>query len=102
MRLAERHGEIGEERLGLFGREDERSAALEVYFKSAKKLEFHVRLGRHSSSPGPPPAHAGAQITPFSTVLATIRIRSPDTPENRQHHSARKEVEMRELWRYGL
>src|SRR5215472_13728927 len=81
MRLAERQGEIGDERLGLFGREDERSTGLEACFKSAKKLELQVRLGRHCSSTGPQPATTVGQITPFSTVLATIRIRSPDTTE---------------------
>src|SRR5262249_17045168 len=79
MRLAERQGEIGEERLGLLGREDERSTVLKACFKSAKKLELQVRLGRHGSSTGPQPATTVGQVTPFSTVLATIRIRSPDT-----------------------
>jgi PAS domain S-box-containing protein len=81
MRLAERQGEIGEERQGLFGREDDCRTGSQACFKSAKKLELQVRLGRHGSSTGPPPATTAAQITPFSTVLATIRIRSPDTTE---------------------
>src|SRR5262245_46440629 len=81
MRLAERQGEIGEERLRLLGRKDERSTGSEACFKSAKKLELQARLGRHCSFPSPPPATALAQITPFSTVLVTIRIRSPDRTE---------------------
>ena len=47
--MAERRGEIGQERLGLSGREDERRTALEVCFKSAKKLEFQARLGLQGS-----------------------------------------------------
>jgi hypothetical protein len=81
MRLPERQGEIGEERLGLLGREDERSTSLEACFEAAKKLEFQVHLGRHCSSTGPQPATTPAQNTPFSTVLVTIRIRSPGTTE---------------------
>jgi len=79
--LAEGQGEIGEERLGLLGREHERRTGWEACFKSAKKLELQVRLRRHGSSTGPQPAATVAQTTPFSTVLATIRIRSPDTTE---------------------
>src|SRR5262245_21162915 len=56
MRLAERQGEIGQERLRLLGREDERSAGLESRFKSAKQLERQVRLGSHCASTGPRPA----------------------------------------------
>jgi len=97
MRLAERQGEIGEERLGLFGWEDQRSTALEARFKSAKKLELQVRLGRHRSSSRPQPATTLAQITSFSTVLATIRIRSPDTTEEEAAAFRTEGVEMTEL-----
>jgi hypothetical protein len=81
MRLAEWQGEIGQERLGLLGREDERSTGLEACFKSAQKPELKVRLGRHGSPTGPQPATTVAQLTPLSTVLVMIRIRSPVTTE---------------------
>jgi hypothetical protein len=47
MRLAEGQGEIGEERLGLLGRENEGRTCLETCVKSAKKLELQACLGRH-------------------------------------------------------
>ena len=86
MRLAQREGQIGQERLHLSGREDDRSTGLEACFKSAKKPELKARLGRQCSptSPGQEAPRSMAQpspgITPFSTVLATIRIRPRDTP----------------------
>src|SRR5262245_9084378 len=81
MRLAERQGEIGQERLGLLGREDDRRAGVEACFKSAEKLELEGGFGCHCSSTAYPPTTTVAQVTPFSTVLVTIRIRSPDTSE---------------------
>src|SRR5262249_28137523 len=50
MRLAERQGEIGQERLGLLSRTDERMTGLEACFKTAEKLELQLRLGRQCSS----------------------------------------------------
>src|SRR5262245_30817153 len=81
MRLAGRQREISQERLGRLGREGERRAGLEACFKSAKQPELYVRLGRHRSLHDSPACATVAQRTAFSTVLETIRIRSPDTTE---------------------
>src|SRR5215831_183675 len=50
MRPAERQGEIGQQRLSLFGREDQRRTGCQACFKSTKKPELKVRLGRLGSS----------------------------------------------------
>src|SRR5262245_18881422 len=98
MRVAERQGQIGEERLGLLGREDQRRPGVEACFKSAKKLELQVRLGRHCSSGRPCLSQPSPRLRHFPRCWPRSGYGHPIQPRQRQHHhSAREEGDMREL-----